>query len=284
MATTKQSSIANSAQSPDWTVIERAYTETNVSVRQIAAEHGVSHTAIGKKASTHGWVRPEKLEKTVKKKLEKKSSVPTSANDCVLTKVKREEPEGRVIKDCLPSGHQVHFSQAICDAICDRLVGGESLRSICEADGMPHIATVMRWLADPSKKAFCEQYARAREMQMNVFADELAALHEKAWVPVLDDTGLPMLDAARRPYLVVDKSSAAVVKLEADNKKWLMSKMAPKKYGDKLALGGAEDLGPLQLNRDLTDAERAVRLVRALNEAPEALQMLAGAVKAGAKA
>lgn len=285
MATNKHSQPENSAQSTDWAAIERAYIGSNVSVRQIAAEYGVSHTAIGKKASAHGWARPDKNSaEPIKNNAEKKKREAFAAKDSLLLKEKNEEPGKPQGKVALPSGRLVHFSQEICDAICDRLVDGESLRSICEADGMPHIATVMRWLADPSKKAFCEQYARAREMQMDVFADELAVLHEKAWVPVLDELGAPMVDADNQPYMVVDKSSAAVVKLEADNKKWLMSKMAPKKYGDKLALGGAEDLGPLQIHRDLTDAERAVRLARALNETPEALQVLAGVLGGKGKA
>lgn len=276
MATNKQSSALNSAQSMDWAAIERAYTGSNVSVRKIAAEHGVSHTAVGKKADALGWKRPPKEVSSVDENL----GLPASSKDSLLSKKKKEPAEIRSENVSTRVGRQVPFSQSICDAICERLVEGQSLRSICEVDGMPHVATVMRWLADPRKKDFREQYARAREMQMDMYADELAVLHEKAWIPVLDDTGMPVLDVESRPYMVVDKSSAAVVKLEADNKKWLMSKIAPKKYGDKLALGGAEDLGPV-LHRDLTDAERAVRLARALNESPDALQVLAGLVAPG---
>ena len=55
--------------------------------------------------------------------------------------------------------------------------------------------------------------------------------------------------------------------------------MAPKKYGDKVAIGGADDLGPVQtVNREMTDAERAVRLSRAINDNPAALQALLAAI------
>ncbi|WP_284337652.1 hypothetical protein [Comamonas sp. NoAH] len=285
MATTKQSTIpAHSAQSADWAAIERAYSGSRISVRQLAAEHGVSHTAIGKKAHANGWERPAKLSAAPSKQAQKRADKASCGKDSQLTQASSRKTVARVGENIRPSGHHLHYSQALGDAICERLVAGESLRSICKAVGMPHIATVMRWLADPLKQAFCDQYTRAREMQMDFYADELAQLHEKAWVPLLDEEGMPMKDAHNQPYRVVDKSSAALVKLEADNKKWLMSKLAPKKYGDKLALGGAADLGPLHIHKELTDAERAVRLARALNETPQALQALAGALGAKGKA
>ena len=65
-------------------------------------------------------------------------------------------------------------------------------------------------------------------------AEELAELHEKAWVPMIDEeTGEPIRDKDGRVLRYVDKSSAAVVRLEAENKKWLMGKLRPKKYADK---------------------------------------------------
>ena len=64
-----------------------------------------------------------------------------------------------------------------------------------------------------------------------------------------------------------------------DTRKWLASKKAPRKYGDKVAIGGADDLGPVQtVTKDMTDAERAVRLSRAINDNPAALQALAAAL------
>ena len=62
-------------------------------------------------------------------------------------------------------------------------------------------------------------------------------------------------------------------------RKWLASKMAPKKYGDKMAIGGADDLGPVQtVTKEMTDAERAVRLSRAINDNQAALQALLAAI------
>lgn len=42
---------------PDWERIEADYRAGVLSVREIASAHGVSHTAINKRASKEGWVR-----------------------------------------------------------------------------------------------------------------------------------------------------------------------------------------------------------------------------------
>ena len=79
--------------------------------------------------------------------------------------------------------------------------------------------------------------------------------------------------------VVFDATAVARNKLRVDARKWLASKMAPKKYGDKLGIGGADGLDPVQsVTRELTDAERAVRLSRAINDNPAALQALLAAI------
>ncbi|SEO76528.1 hypothetical protein SAMN02800692_2004 [Luteibacter sp. UNC138MFCol5.1] len=42
---------------PDWERIESDYRAGLLSVREIAGEHGISHTAINKRARTYGWER-----------------------------------------------------------------------------------------------------------------------------------------------------------------------------------------------------------------------------------
>ena len=56
---------------PDWEAIEREYRAGSLSVRQIAANHGVSHTAIQKRAASGGWEQDltEKVQKAVARKV-----------------------------------------------------------------------------------------------------------------------------------------------------------------------------------------------------------------------
>ncbi len=62
------------------------------------------------------------------------------------------------------------FSQELADAICESLIEGKSLRTICRNEAMPAAGTVCRWLSQDEK--FREQYARAREAQADTLADE----------------------------------------------------------------------------------------------------------------
>ena len=127
----------------------------------------------------------------------------------------------------------------------------------------------MAWL-DGSKPAFSEQYARAREAQADKLAEESLQIAD-------DGRSDTYLDAEGNEK--TDNEAIQRSRLRVDTRKWLASKMAPKKYGDKVAIGGADDLGPVQtVAKEMTDAERAVRLSRAINDNPAALQALLAAI------
>lgn len=128
------------------------------------------------------------------------------------------------------------FSQEVADAICLRLADGESLRKICLDDAMPCQATVFNWLASEDNRPFLEQYARAREQQADKLAEEILAIADDG----TNDTYMTENGKATN-HDVIARS-----RLRVDARKWLASKMAPKKYGDKVAIGGADDLPPVQ--------------------------------------
>lgn len=107
----------------------------------------------------------------------------------------------------MPIGRPSDFTQATADEICKRLSEGESLRTICEDDLMPSRETVRRWLAD--NETFRGQYAHAREVQADHYADR-----------VVDDA--------------LTATDASIGRLRMDALKWAASKLAPKKYGDKI--------------------------------------------------
>ncbi|MEQ1977391.1 hypothetical protein [Xenorhabdus sp. SGI240] len=56
---------------PDWEAIESAYRAGSLSIREIASKHGVSDTAIRKRASSNGWQRDlaDKVKKVTRTKL-----------------------------------------------------------------------------------------------------------------------------------------------------------------------------------------------------------------------
>lgn len=107
------------------------------------------------------------------------------------------------------------------DAICDRLAEGESLRSICRGDDMPDKSTILRWLE--ADDAFATKYARAREIATEGRVDEM--------VEIADDQNVP---ADQKRHML-------------ETRRWMASKLLPKKYGDKLAHEhGGTDGGPIR--------------------------------------
>jgi hypothetical protein len=118
-----------------------------------------------------------------------------------------------------PSG----YSDELVAVILERLAEGESLRAICRDENMPSQSMVFRWLAD--NQSFREQYARARESQADYWADEIIEISDDgANDTYKDDDG-----HERTNQDVIARS-----RLRVDTRKWLMARMAPKKYGDKI--------------------------------------------------
>lgn len=125
-------------------------------------------------------------------------------------------------------GRPSSFSKKLADTICERIISGESLSSICRSEGMPDKVTVCRWLS--RRDEFRNQYARAREMQTELMADEL--------LDIADDG---RNDWMERQYgdttvEVVNQEAVQRSKLRVDTRKWIAAKLLPKKFGDAVDL------------------------------------------------
>lgn len=129
------------------------------------------------------------------------------------------------------------YSAEVADTICEGLIDGQSLRSICLADDMPSAATVCRWLADNA--SFREQYASAREAQADTLADEILDIADDGtndWMERKTADG----EVVRLEY---NGDAVQRSRLRVDARKWYASKLAPKKYGDKLDLSHGGQVG-----------------------------------------
>ncbi len=107
------------------------------------------------------------------------------------------------------------FDPQVADSICSRIESGESLYQICSGDGLPDRSTVFRWLS--AHEDFRNQYARARLIQAEAMADELVTIA---------DTSTP--------------EYYNVARLRVDTRKWILSKVLPKVYGDAMQLRHAD--------------------------------------------
>jgi hypothetical protein len=142
------------------------------------------------------------------------------------------------------------YSQEIADKICEAIADGKSLRSICLADDMPNKATVFRWLN--LHQEFSDQYARARDEQAETLADDIVSIVDGAANPLMVD-GVPMMNDGK-PVMVTDAASVAHARLKMDARKWVASKLKPKKYGDKLDVD-AKHSGTVVLQLTESDAD-----------------------------
>jgi len=113
------------------------------------------------------------------------------------------------------------YTREIADEICRRIAEGESLRSICRDAGSPSEGTVRGW-AREDRDGFAAKYRIARELQLDYWADEI--------VDVADQGDRDPRDRQVR----------------IDTRKWLMSKLGPRRYGDRLLVAG-EAASPLRV-------------------------------------
>jgi hypothetical protein len=127
-------------------------------------------------------------------------------------------------------GRPSTYSVETAEAICEGLAQGSSLRKICSADDMPAMSTVCLWLT--KHPDFSAQYARARETQMETLFEEIFEIAD-------DSTGDTFIDSEGKER--VDHENINRSRLRVDTRKWALSKLSPKRYGERLA---AELSGP----------------------------------------
>ena len=130
---------------------------------------------------------------------------------------------------------QTNYTRALADIICDRMTEGESLRAICRDFGMPSEGAVRGWSVR-DVDGFGERYRAARLLLMEYWADQI--------VDIADDADLDPRDRQIRTGV----------------RQWLMSKLSPRRFGDKVQIGGDPE-NPLRLTHqqvslaDLTDSQ-----------------------------
>ncbi|WP_217469038.1 terminase small subunit protein [Burkholderia lata] len=133
------------------------------------------------------------------------------------------------------------FTESIAKKICEKIIDGMTLRQIGDTDGMPSKTTILRWLGDDRYVSFRDQYARARELQSEAMADDILEIADDGrndWMEIISKDGDSV--GWRVNGEAVQRS-----KLRVETRKWLMSKMLPKKYGAiKIDSEGGGEGGP----------------------------------------
>jgi hypothetical protein len=132
------------------------------------------------------------------------------------------------------------YSPELGARVCELMIEGVSLRKISEMSGMPSRRAIFNWLKDNDE--FRERYEVARLMQVEYWAHEI--------IEIADDTSGDFIineDGER----VVDHENINRARLKIDARKWLMSKLHPRRYGDRVAA----DVTVRRDMRELSDSE-----------------------------
>jgi transposase-like protein len=110
------------------------------------------------------------------------------------------------------------YSPELTAEICARIADGQSIRKICRDESMPAMPTIFFWLREYPE--FLEQYNVAKESQADALAEDLLEIADMP--PQINEKG------------GVDSGDVAHMRLRIDTRKWIASKLKPKKYGDKI--------------------------------------------------
>ncbi len=128
-----------------------------------------------------------------------------------------------------PRGTPADEKARLTDAVIEGMMSGLSAFKACQAAGVPQ-STFNTWMIDDAVLA--ERYTRAREVLIEKMANDLMEIA---------DTPVGSTESG-----ATDSGAVQKQRLQVDTRKWLLSKLAPKKYGDKLELSGDQD-NPLQV-------------------------------------
>jgi hypothetical protein len=124
-------------------------------------------------------------------------------------------------------GRPTEYTPEMADKICDAIAtSNRGLSTLCQQEGFPCRTTVHKWLRD--NEDFAYKYARAREDQADFLAEEILEIADDG----SNDT--KTIKKGREEYEVENTEWTNRSKLRVEARKWIASKLKPKKYGDKL--------------------------------------------------
>lgn len=106
--------------------------------------------------------------------------------------------------------------------IIEHIENGMALRKVLKLEGMPGNNTFYKWIDEDEEKK--ERYARACENRAEAIFEEILEIADKQDKDVIVTDGVPTTN-----WNIVSRN-----KLQVDARKWVLSKMQPKKYGDKI--------------------------------------------------
>jgi hypothetical protein len=136
-----------------------------------------------------------------------------------------------------PIGGPVIYTPALAERICDELRTGRTLHDLCAEEGMPADSTVLNWMKT-DRDGFRARYWRAREIGYLAMADEIIAIADDGRNDWMDRQAV---QAGEAP--ATDPESVARSRLRITARCWLLSKMLPRLFGNRLSVETVHEAG-----------------------------------------
>lgn len=108
------------------------------------------------------------------------------------------------------------------EEVCQRIEQGEPLRRVLRSDTSPMSASLFYEIVKDQTKS--ERYARAREIYSDIVFEEMLDIAD------CEDNDIVETEEGQR----VNHDVIQRDRLRVDTRKWMLSKLQPKKYGDRL--------------------------------------------------
>ena len=142
------------------------------------------------------------------------------------------------------AGRPSKFSKSLAARIAERISDGESLRQVCRDPAMPKMSTVLRWVSE-NRGGFRGCYELAVDLRAQGIFDEMLEIADTAEIGQRVKAGPKGTEVTTGD--IVERS-----KLRVDARKWMLARMAPKRYGDRITQEiSGPDGGPVRTESGL---------------------------------
>lgn len=121
------------------------------------------------------------------------------------------------------------YTDQLAENYCDRIATSErGAAQICrEDDDMPSYTTIKNWLDDETKAQFLAKYVRAKEDQADFIAEQALKIAD-----AMDNDVIVREDKTE----VINYNVIHRDRLRVDTRKWILEKLHPKKYGNRVEI------------------------------------------------
>jgi hypothetical protein len=174
-----------------------------------------------------------------------RKKTPQNAGKVAAKAIAEAKASAEIAPEKKKTGRPSKYTPEIAQEMCNMLADGIPLREICRQEGFPEWRTVYDWMyrddaAGEKGVGLSTAIAKAREIGQDAIAETI-------WLEINQEPERILSEGGGR----VDPGYVQWQKAKADIGLKLLAKWNPKRYGDKIALGG-DPGNPLQTQVDVT--------------------------------